>query len=334
MKPPEDRLRRLARHWLVIGRRVVQEVTAGDMTLMAGGISYFGFLSLVPTLLVVVVAVGWVLGAERALEEVLGLSERALGPKGASALSLLLDPASLTAGTGLVAVGAILTSLYASTRVFTQLQQALNQTWGVRVRRRSWWQDLRVVARKRLLSLVILAGVGIFVLVSVVFKTVLGVAMSVIHVSWLGEVAEFGVSTLLVAAVLAAVYRVLPDVWIDRRDVAAGALTAALGLQLAAKVLSWYLVEVAARSLSGAAGTIVVTLLWLYFTAWILLLGAQVVQATAWASGRPLKAEPHAELIAGHQRGAEHRPEVDDAKEDSPQPGRVAEGFHARDAAT
>src|SRR5690606_3684517 len=108
--------------WVKVIRRTQEALMRDDVALVAGGLSFFAFLSLAPTLLVIVVSIGWILGAERATQEVLNVAKNVLGPEGASAIAMLLDAEALTAGSGWVAAGALLTSLYAATRVFIQMQ--------------------------------------------------------------------------------------------------------------------------------------------------------------------------------------------------------------------
>lgn len=280
--------------WFRVADRVQEGLMDDDVSLIAGGLSFFGFLSLAPTLLIAAVCVGWILGAERATAEVVAVSESALGPEGSAAISMLLDPAALATGSGWVATGALLTSLYAASRVFAQLQQALNRTWRVRpLEDQTWRQKLGTVAKKRLLSVAVVLVVGLLILASVILKTILGAILAIspgilVDARALLPLVEFSVSTLLITAVLGTVYQVLPDVDLRFRDVAIAAFVAAMGLQLGTKLLSWYLVRFAATSLSGAAATIIVTLLWLYVTAWIVLAGAELAAAIKTVKEQPV----------------------------------------------
>ena len=117
--------------------------------------------------------------------------------------------------------------------------------------------------------------------------------------SWVWTPLELLLATAVLALFLALLYRVLPDAEVHRRDVAVGAVLGAVLLQLGTKLLSVYLVSVAARSLTGAAGAIIITLLWLYYSALALLLGAEITAAVAEQRGRPIEPETYLEALDG-----------------------------------
>ena len=294
----------LRRVWTVL-RDAIRRLVRDDASLLAGAMSFFAFLSLVPALLVAIVTVGWVLGRQRATAEVVALGESLLGPEGASALAVLLQRPSIGEGSAWVVLASLVTALYGGSRAFVQLQTALNRTYEVRRKvGEDWRASARIILRKRGVSALIVLGIAVAVLLSVVAKTVLtvvaGVTTSIVgNMPWLFTTLELLVSTGMLALFLGVVYTVLPDVEVKRKDVAAGAASAAVLLSLGAKLLSLYLVSVAARSLSGAAATFIVTLLWLYYTSYVVLFGAEVTAALACLRGHPIRPEPHAEWIGG-----------------------------------
>lgn len=299
--------------WAVL-RDAVRRLAQDDASLLAGAISFFAFLSLVPALLVAILTTGWVLGRERAIAEVVTVGESLLGPEGASALEVLLGHPSIGEGSAGVALVSTLTALYGGSRAFAQLQVALNRTYEVRVRKGgSWRARVRMVLAKRGISALVVLGIAAAVLLSVVGKTVLaavaGVTTSLVgDVPVLFSVLELVVSTGILALFLGVVYTVLPDVEVRHRDVAAGAVSAAVLLSFGAKLLSLYLVTVAARSLSGAAATFIVTLLWLYYTSYVVLLGAEITAAIACVRGHPIRPEPHAEWMGADKPRSLARP--------------------------
>jgi membrane protein len=302
----------LRRAWSVL-RDAVQRLGQDDASLLAGAMSFFAFLSLVPMLLVAILTIGWVLGRERALAEVVAVGDAALGPEGASALEVLLGNPSIGQGSAWVAIASLVTALYGGSRAFVHLQTALNRTFEVRRKAGEGWRErARIVVVKRGVSVLIVLGVAIAVLLSVIAKTVLtvvaGVATSLVgDVPHLFTLLELFASTGILALFLGVVYTVLPDVEVEHTDVAAGAISAAVLLSLGAKLLSLYLVTVAARSLSGAAATFIVTLLWLYYTSYVVLFGAEITAALACLRGHPIRPEPHAEWLGGeHARSATH----------------------------
>ncbi len=292
--------RALRRHWEILVD-AIRSLARDDASLLAGAISFFTFVSLVPTLLVTILTVGWVLGRQRAVAEVLEVGQAALGPEGADALEVLVGNPSIGEGSVPVAVASVLTALYGGSRAFHMLRIALNRAWEVRQRSDLGLREkVKVVVAKRAMAILAVVGVGLAVLLSIVSKTVLAVLVGAAS-AFVGSAprlwtfVELAVSTGILALFLAFLYRVLPDVEVRRRDVTAGALTAAALLALGTKALSWYLTAIAARSLSGAAATFVVTLLWLYATAFVVLLGAEITASVAAARGRDVTPSSHAE---------------------------------------
>ncbi|MCA9655387.1 MAG: YihY/virulence factor BrkB family protein [Myxococcales bacterium] len=283
----------------------VRRLADDDATLLAGALSFFAFISLAPTLLVAAVAVGWVLGPDRAVAEVLRLARELLGPEGGDAVEVLLDPSMLTVGQGWVAALGILAALWGSSRAFVQLRVALNRAWRVEEPRASTWAGrVKRMARERGLSVLAVVGMSLAVLASAVLKTVLAsieaMTSSLLEPpSWVWTPLELLLATAVLALFLALLYRVLPDAEVHRRDVAVGAVLGAVLLQLGTKLLSVYLVSVAARSLTGAAGAIIITLLWLYYSALALLLGAEITAAVAEQRGRPIEPETYLEALDG-----------------------------------
>lgn len=306
-----------ARSLLSVLLGAARRLADDDAPLLAGAISFFAFISLAPTLLVAAVAAGWVLGPERAVAEVLRLAEELLGPEGGQAVDVLLDPSMLTVGRGWLAGLGILAALWGSSRAFIQLRVALNRAWRVDERKAASWRGrVKLIARERALGVLAVAGLALAVLASVVLKTALGAIAALASpllgsAGWLWSSLEIGLAMMVLAAFLGLLYRVLPDTDVHRRDVAVGSLVAAALLQLGTKLLSLYLVSIAARSLTGAAGTVIITLLWLYYSALALLLGAEITASVAEQRGRPIEPDEYLDELGRNGRRAE--PASDDA---------------------
>ncbi|MEX1365296.1 MAG: YihY/virulence factor BrkB family protein [Nannocystaceae bacterium] len=281
----------------------VRRLANDDASLLAGAISFFAFISLAPTLLVAAVTVGWVVGPERAVAEVLALARNVLGPEGGDAVQVLLDPAMLSVGQGWLAVLGTLAALWGSSRAFVQLRVALNRAWHVPERAGSGWRGrVRRVAHERGVSVLAVLGLAVAVLSVVVLDTALqalaAMASSLLGpVAWLWHLAELVAATAVLAAFLGLLYRVLPDTKVHRKDVAVGSIVVAVLLQVGMKLLSAYLVSVAARSLTGAAAAVIITLMWLYYSALAVLLGAELTAAVAEQRGRPIEPKAYLEQL-------------------------------------
>jgi len=268
-----------------------------DATLLAAAISYFVFLSIGPLLVATILALTWIVGPEQALAAVLALAEPALGPQGSDAVRQLLDSTTVEVDTGWLALGSLVIAIFGGSRAFLHIQTALNRVWDVPD---AAYDNLRRhvtrLVRKRALSLVLVAALAGITIGSVVLDTIAGLAMGAAS-HWVGPVpgmvrlTQILVSFFLLSVIFTLSYRVLPDVKVTWSDGFVGATVAAGLVTVAARLMSGYLTHVAASSVSAAAATIVITMLWLHVTALVFLFGAEITSARASIRGRPIEPE-------------------------------------------
>jgi membrane protein len=193
----------------------------------------------------------------------------------------------------------VVTLFVGATGVFVQLQDALNSIWGVR---RKPGRGLRNFIKDRLLSFALILGIGFLLLVSLIlsaglsalgnFVTGLLPAQATLW-QWINFGVSFGVITLLFAVI----FKVLPDVKIAWRDVWIGALLTALLFNLGKYLLGLYLGRSSVTSAYGAAGSLVIVLLWVYYSAQILFFGAKFTQIYSNRYGSHLEPAPGAEAV-------------------------------------
>jgi membrane protein len=251
---------------------------------MGAALAYYTVFSMAPLLLIVISVAGLVFGAEAARGEVQSQLQGLMGESGASVVQGLLasvrEPAqSLTA----TALGLVLL-LIGATTVFAELQGALDRIWrvGRRDRKGSWYG----LVRARLLSFGMILAVGFLLVVSLLASAILG-AISRRWESAFGAWQSFidagnaAGGFLLVAVMFALIYKVMPRVRVAWGDVWLGALLAALLFTLGKVLIGAYIGRSGLTSAYGAAGSLVVVLLWVYFSAQILLVGAEFTHAYA-----------------------------------------------------
>jgi membrane protein len=217
---------------------------------------------------------------------------RWLGADGARTLVDLVartrveDDGSLSSVVG----GAIL--VYASTRLFSQLKRALNHMWDVQARagdglRGKAWKQLR----KRGLALAMVVFVGLVIVAVVIAKAVLAQATQTLGdagpLAW--RAGESVVSLAATTLLFAMVFRVLPDARIAWRDAWRGALVTAVLFSVGATLIGLYLGHRAIAARYGAAGSIVMLLLWVHYSAQVFFFGAALTGELARRSGRPIE---------------------------------------------
>jgi membrane protein len=243
-------------------------------------IAYFTLFSLAPVLLVVIAVAGMVFGREAAQGAVVGQLSGLMGRDTAVALEAMIRSASDSMSGTLATILGLGAIVLAVSGVFGEVQLALNAIWKVKP---SGSVVSRLV-RARIASLGLVVSLGFVLVVSLAFSAAV-TAFGEYLKTWLPatglalQVVDFAISTLLIAGVFAAFYRVLPDRDLRWRDVLPGALFAALLFQGGKYLIALYIGETGVASSFGAAGALIVMLLWIFYSAQIFLLGAEFSRA-------------------------------------------------------
>lgn len=267
---------------------------------MGAALAYYTMFSLAPLLLIVISVAGLVFGQEAARGEIQAQLSALMGDNGAAAVEDLLasvgKPSEGAAGTLL---GVVLL-LVGATTVFGELQDSLDRIWRVPApHRASGWLSL---VRARLLSFGMIMAIGFLLMVSLVVSaalSTLGRLWQPGSGSWvaLADTINSLGSFALVASMFALMYKVMPRVRVMWRDVWVGALFTAILFSAGKSLIGLYIGRSGVTSAFGAAGSLVVVLLWVYYSAQIFLLGAEFtwVYANTYGSRRPAGAAPPAD---------------------------------------
>lgn len=266
---------------------------------LAAALSYYTLLSLAPLMLVVIGAAGLLLGEEQVLDALVAQVRELAGNEGASLLQTVAQNAG-TPQSNIVsmAIGFALMLLGATT-VFAQLQAALNRIWGVKAAPSN---AILGFARARMASLALLLGLAFLMLVSLFLSAAISGLQSYLEGLFPGAtIVSMMVSNLLslalIALLLAMLFRYIPDVEISWRDTLVGAFVTAFLLTLGKYAIGLYLGNAAVGSAYGAAGSAVVFMVWVYYTAVILFLGAKSTKVIARRHGSPLVPSAYAKPL-------------------------------------
>ena len=249
---------------------------------MAAAIAYYSVFALPPLLILVLTLIGTMADADDAQARIVG-EVRALVGADAGELVQSMIRAGAKQRSGAAAVLGGLALLFGATGAFMQLQAALNDAWDVPHEQRA--SGIRGMLLKRVLSLGMVLAIGFLLLVSMMLSALLAaagdVAALLLPAAWSGtllRVAQVGVSLVLMTVLFSAIFQVLPDVRIAWRDVLLGGFATALLFEAGKLVLSIYLGHSEPGSAFGAAGALAALLVWIYYSAIILLLGAEFTQ--------------------------------------------------------
>ncbi len=241
---------------------------------MAAALAYRGIFSLIPILFIAIIIVGLVFGEQAAQNEVAEFLEGSFGPEAAAMIEAGIASTSLPTSSdrwliSLITLGVL---IYAASGLFNEFKLALNTIWKVP---RSASQGTLNWIKNRFIAVVMVLGVGFFFLSLMIINTTMSYIDAYIPldtvVKIIGLAASFGATTLIIALV----YRYVPDVELSWGDVWIGAIITALLLIVGIWAIGIYLAYSNAGSVYGAAGALLIILLWFYYAATIFLFGAK-----------------------------------------------------------
>jgi len=260
-----------------------REWSQDNASRLAAALAYYTIFSIAPLLIIVIAIAGAVFGQDAARgaieQELRGL----VGPAAAQVIQTAIQNASKPRQGTIASIISIVILLFGATGVFTELQNAINTIWDVQPKP---GRAVKNIIRQRFLSFAMVLGIGFLLLVSLVISAVLAALVNyfkniVPGVDFLWHVVNFilgfGVTTVLFGLI----FKVLPDVKITWSDVLTGAALTALLFSIGRFLLGEYLGNSSLGSTYGAAGSIVVLLVWVYYTAQILFFGAEFTQVYA-----------------------------------------------------
>ena len=242
---------------------------------LAASLAFYTLLSMAPLMVVIVAICGLVFGTASAEPKILAEAQELVGPSGTKALQSVIDNAHHS-GTGIFAsLVAIATLFFGASGVFIELRDALNTIWDVPGNS----TGIRGFVLQRLTSFAMVLGVGFLLLVSLVFSAVLAIVMK-FFTNYIPlnpvllEVVNLTVSTIAIGTLFALIFKFVPDVHIDWHDVGIGAGVTAVLFIVGKTLLALYLGTAGVGSTYGAAGSLIVLVVWVYYSAQIFLLGA------------------------------------------------------------
>ena len=270
---------------------------------LSAALAYYALFSLGPLLFIVIMLAGMVFGEEAVRGQVQQQLQGFVGEQAAKTIESMMAARKL--GTSPVTtVIAILTLVFGASGVFGQLQDALNTIWEVKARPGS---GLAGFIRQRFLSLTMVLGLGFLLLISMVITTALEAFTGVIG-QWLPipsfvmVVFSLLVNFLVVTLLFAMIFKFLPDVKVQWRNVWTGAIGTALLFTIGKYLMALYLGREGTASAYGAAGSVVVILLWIYYSSVILFVGAEFTQVYAKQTGSQIVPSEYAVPVTEEER--------------------------------
>jgi membrane protein len=256
-------------------RETVREFMEDRPMELSAAVSYYTLLSLAPIVLVTVAVASLLFRREDVEQRIVAEVSGLVGPSGTEVIRSVLQSAADPAKSKLSLVIGLVTLLAGATTVFVQLQDSLNRVWDVEARpkRSAIW----AFVKERLLSLAMVFGIGFLLLVSLVVSTGLSAVGD-----WAGgQIANNVISIVVITLLFAMMFKYLPDAKVAWRDVWFGALTTAVLFTLGKFLIGLYLGRASVGSAYGAAGSVVVVMVWVYYASLIFFFGAELTHVHA-----------------------------------------------------
>jgi membrane protein len=297
---------KLATLWSLL-RETFAEWQRDKVSRLAAALAYYTTFSLAPVLVIVIAVASFLFEQRTVQTQVINQLQGLLGQNGADLVEEMLTSAQTQEGGLGASLISVVLLIVGASGLFIQLQDALNTVWNVAPKPDA---GIWVLVRDRLLSFGMVLVIGFLLLVSLLLSaglsavsTLFGEAIASWALGWqlLNTAVSFGVITLLFGLI----YKILPDAKIAWKDVWIGAAITALLFTLGKTAIGIYLGNSGVTSAYGAAGSFVVLLLWIYYSAQILLFGAEFTQVYAKRFGGDIQPGEHAMLASDAQQDSQ-----------------------------
>jgi membrane protein len=253
--------------------RMWQEWSATNVPVQAAALAYYTIFSLAPLLLIVIGVAGLVFDQTTVQTSLLEQFRSLVGEDGANLLGSMLEAANRQGSGVVTSLVGLVTLIFGATGVLAQLQQTLNTIW--KVPSRQGVGAIGSLVKARLISLGLILALGFLIIVLLVVNTAITVLSNRLEVwGWVWQWLTSIVGFFAIAAIFAAIYKYLPDTKVAWRHVRLGALITALLFMIGKSLIGFYLGRFGVSSGFGAAASLIVLLLWVFYTAQIVLTGA------------------------------------------------------------
>ena len=250
---------------------------------LGAALAYYATFSLAPLLIIAVAISGLVFGREAATGQIVGQIQGLVGQDTATTIQAMIAKSNQPATSILASVIALVALLFGASGVFGELQQSLNAIWDIEPRpKRGLWATVK----DKFFSFSMVLGTGFLLLISLVISAALAAISNIViglMPGWgvITQIINFIISMAVITVLFALIFKYVPDAEIAWADVWIGAMVTALLFTLGKALIGFYIGYSSLSSTYGAAASLVVILLWVYYSAQILFFGAEFIQVYA-----------------------------------------------------
>ena len=263
-------------------KQTFQEWSEDRAPQLGASLAFYTALSIAPLLVIALGVASFVFGEEAARGEIQNQMQSLVGDEGAGAIEDMIDNANKPATGTIATLLGVATLLFGAAGVFGELQHSLNAIWEVEPKKRG----ILGMIRDRFLSFAMVMGIAFLLLVSLLLSAALATLGTVLdrlpeELHWLAQALNFAASFVVITLLFAMMFKLLPDVEMAWSDVWLGAVITAALFAVGKFAIGLYLGHSSMASSYGVAGSFVVLLVWVYYSAQILFFGAELTQVYA-----------------------------------------------------
>ncbi|CAN5813333.1 N/A [soil metagenome] len=258
-------------------RRVFTEYFADNLLKYSASLAYYTTLSLAPLLVILISVSGFLFGKEAMRGEVYGQISGLVGKEAALQIQTTIQNVHLNHNTPFATIISLAVLLIGATGIFAEIQDSLNKIWGLKTKtRKVWWKLLT----DRLISFSLILSLGFVLMVSLILNAFVAAVSVRLNALIMGAgdtmlpLIDLLLSAAITMLIFAAIFKVLPDAKIKWKDVLVGALVTAVLFTLGKFAIGFYLGKSSLASIYGAAGSVIIIMIWIYYSSAILFLGA------------------------------------------------------------
>lgn len=264
---------------------------------LSASLAYYTVFSIAPLLILIISLISVFLGHDAIENKVYPQIVAFVGRPAALQIQEIIKNLQLSGKTGIAVISGVITLIIGATSMFLEIQDSINIIWRVKAKPKRGWVKM---LKNRILSFSLIISLGFLMLVSMIINIIiLAISNRLQHflpglTVWLFNGINLALAFVVISTLFAIIFKFLPDVEIKWKDVRSGAIFTAILFMIGKYLIGLYIQYSAQSSTYGAAGSIIVILLWIYYTASILYIGAEFTQVYAEASGSVIQPADYA----------------------------------------
>ncbi|HSV10864.1 MAG TPA: YihY/virulence factor BrkB family protein [Hanamia sp.] len=284
----------------LIIKDVFKEFSADNIVKYSASLAYYTVFSIAPLLVVITTLFGFLFGREAMQGQVYEQLNKLVGSRAAIQIQDIIKNIHLSGNNFFATVVSLVILFVGATSIFGEIQDSINKIWGLRIKpHKVWWKLILT----RLLSFSLILSIGIIMIVSLLLNAVVAAFGKFIgrfianYSLYFIEISDAILSFIVAAFFFSLIFKILPDAKIRWRDVLFGGFITALFFTLGKLGIGYYLGKSKFTSVYGAAGSIIILMVWVYYSSIILYLGAEFTKVYAKLYGKNILPNEYAEWV-------------------------------------